>query len=99
MSDTETLLPCGDNGDIQMWLDLVDDPGCSMLVLRIATWDERDQDGRPPADSWTNGDHAGLDLNDMRRLHTRLGELVARVEAHDAALMAGQDGDDEADEA
>ncbi len=96
MADTETVTCC-DNGDVQLRLELVDEPGCSMLAVRIAGWDERDEDTAQPGETWDADDHAGLDLGDMRRLHGRLGELIAQVEAHDAALTADENTEDTED--
>jgi hypothetical protein len=94
--DTVTVACC-DNGDVQMRVTLDDEPGCSMLALRVATWDEHDENGNPPADNWDADDHAALDLDEMRALHARLGEAIAQVEAHDAALMADDAADDDTD--
>jgi hypothetical protein len=73
-----------------MQLDLVDEPECSMLALRVSTWEERDEDY---GGVWETGDYAGMDIDEMRGLRDRLGELIAQVEAHDAALMADDDTD------
>ncbi len=87
-----------DNADIELQVDLADDPDCSTLVLRLAFWDDRDADNTtPPHDIYAYHDWVSLDLNDARRLRAALDEKVAQIEAHDAAFNSDDDNDDAAD--
>ncbi len=87
----DTVKGC-DNADLMMHLELENEPGCSTLVLRVATWDERNA-GAAPEWIFERDDWISLDLNDMRELRTRLDQQIAQVEAHDAALNAAYDDD------
>lgn len=82
--DTPTMDIAWVDGDaaVETRLDLVDEPGCSALVVRAGSWD-----GRADAASVSFG------LDGMRALRDSLDEQVARVEAHDAVLNAAADAD------
>jgi hypothetical protein len=86
-----------DNGDVQMRLELDDTPGYSLCVLHAVPWGVQPDDeyGIPAATAWVgNGDdYAVLDLDGMRALRAGLDEMIARVEAHDAASSTTADAD------
>lgn len=91
MTTVDTVKGC-DNGDIEMQVDLQDEPDCSTLVMRLALWSDRDENNvTPPHEIYEYDDWVSLDLADMRTLRAALDEKIAQVEAHDAALNAAYD--------